>query len=486
MEEKEPQDGLKLVSVDREELLTGILLISLSFIMPLFFNVHNFSILESMYRGLAQNDKTDLVAAAVQLVALNSIRGIPHYVGAYLVGESLSLRWRSKRAWSVNSLLILVILLLSYRGIELVHHIRYDFGIPAVLVCFFVLFFRNVHYRYISLFKKATMIILVLIALQFLDVMPILQPFPVGRGETSGDIKLAAQVLEAEAAVNTTAAVGMLLFIAFALVTFFQFRQENSLRELSILKEQNQNIQLQIRLNEMENRTHQEMQYLVHDLKSPLTAVQTLVGVLKLECEAEDRRQDVEYLDHIETAVERMSEMISEVLYEDQQSPISTQELVGVVLSQCSVSDYAAYLKVSNQLPHALISANRFLFPRALINLLENSARAIPSDRVPELFLQVSRGKEGEVVFSVTDNGTGISPEHLNTIWDKGTSGHQSSGLGLAFVRSVVERMHGSIQVKSTEGSGCCISILLSEEAAESEGKTFLPADPPLFSSASR
>ena len=483
MEEKEPYRGLRLVSVDRKEFLTGMLLISLSFIMPLLFNVHNFSILDAMFRGLAQNDKTDLVAAAVQLVALNSIRGIPHYVGAYFVGESLSLRWRGRRAWPVNSLLILIILLLSYQGIELVHQIRYDFGIPAVLVCFFVLFFRNVHYRYISLFKKAAMIVLVLTALQFLDVMPILQPFPVGRGETSEDIKLAARVLEAEAAVNTTAAVGMLLFMAFALIIFFQFRQENSLRELSILKEQNQNIQLQIRLNEMENRTHQEMQYLVHDLKSPLTAVQTLVGVLKLECEAEQRSQDVDYLDHIESAVERMSEMISEVLYEDQQSPISTQALIGVVLSQCSVNDYASYLKVDNQLPDTLISANRFLFPRALINLLENSARAIPTGRNPELFLRVSRGKGGEVVFSVTDNGSGISPKQLETIWDRGTSGHQSSGLGLAFVRSVVERMHGSIQVENTEHFGCRISILLPEEGCETEEPALIAADSQFFSS---
>ena len=468
MEEKESFRGLKVVSVDRKELLIGVLLISISFFMPLFFNVHNFSVSSSLFRALTQSDKIALIAAATQLVALNAIRGIPHYVGAYFVGESLSLRWQGKRVWPINSLLILMMLLLSYRGIYMLHHIRYDFGLPAMLVCFFVLFFRNVHYRYISLFKKASMIVLVLTAFQFLDVMPMLQPFPVGRGETSVDIKLTAQVLGAETAVNTTAAVGMVLFLAFALVIFFQFRQENSLKELSILKELNQNIQLQIRLNEMKNRTHQEMQYLVHDLKSPLTTVQTLVGVLKMKCEAENRSQDIEYLDYIENSVERMSRMISEVLYEDQQAPISTGTLVGVVLAQCSVYEYAACLKVDNQIPDTLVSANRFLFPRALINLLENSFHAIPPDCEPELFLQVSRSLDGEIVFSVTDNGIGISPEQLDTIWDKGISGHQSSGLGLAFVRSVVERMHGSIQVDSTPGNGCRISILLPEELSDS------------------
>ena len=41
-------------------------------------------------RALHNWERTDLLAAALQLVALNSLRGIPHYVGAYFVGESLS------------------------------------------------------------------------------------------------------------------------------------------------------------------------------------------------------------------------------------------------------------------------------------------------------------------------------------------------------------------------------------------------------------
>lgn len=463
--------SFRLVSVDERELLVGLLLIASSFFMPLLFNVHTFEVDKSIMRALYHRERTDLIAAAVQLVALNSLRGIPHYVGAYFVGESLSFRWREdRRAWPVNALLILVILLLTYRGIGAIHQIHYDFGLPAVLVSSFVFFFRKLHYRYISMPKKASMISLVLIALQFLDIMPAMDPFPVGRGETSVDIKLAARVLDGEAAINTTATVGMVLFMAFALVLFFQFRDENNLKELSILKEQNQAIMVQAKLNEMKNRTNQEMQYLVHDLKSPLTTVQTLVGVLKMESEAEQRTHDVEYLDYIENAVERMSEMISEILYEDQQASITTKELVGVVLAQSSVTHYAPYLHVDNQLPDVCILANRFLFPRALINLLQNSAQAMPEDREPEIWLRVHRADNPAwIAFTVEDNGVGISKELLHSIWDRGTSGRQSSGLGLAFVRNVVERMGGEIRLFSTPGVGTKISLELPEEAGEAE-----------------
>ena len=462
---------LRLVSVEERELLVGLLLIFSSFFVPLLLNVHTFEVDQSIMRALQRHEQIDLIAAAMQLVALNSLRGIPHYVGVYFVGESLSFRWKEeRRAWPVNAVLILVILLLTYWGIGAIHQIHYDYGIPAVLVSSFVFFFRKIHYRYISMWKKAAMIVLVLTALQFLDVMPLVDAFPVGRGETSVDIKLAALVLEAEAAINTTATVGMMLFLAFALILFFQFREENSLRELSILKEQNQAILVQAKLNEMKNRTNQEMQYLVHDLKSPLTTVQTLVGVLKMESEAEQRTRDVEYLDYIENAVERMSEMISEILYEDQQAPITTQELVGVVLAQSSVTDYAPYLHVDNQLPEARILANRFLFPRALINLLQNSAQAMPEGHTPEIWLRVHRADNPSwIAFTVEDNGIGIGKERLHSIWDRGNSGRQSSGLGLAFVRNVVGNMDGEIRMASTPGVGTKISLELPEESSDGE-----------------
>lgn len=471
MEKQSPPEKrtLYLAALDHREMCIGVLCITVSFLMPLLFNVRNFSVLRSMGKALRNSEKLDLMAAALQLVALNSLRGIPHYVGAFFVADALEFRWRGHKALPVNALLILVILLLTYQGIGAIHDVHYDFGLPAMLLSSFVLMFRKINYQYVSLVKKAGLIALVLTALQFLDVMPVMSRFPVGRGEMSMDIKMSSSVLGADTILNTMALVGMTLFLSFALVVLLLLRDENNLRELSVLKEQNQAILVQSQLNEMKNRTYQEMQYLVHDLKSPLTAAQTLVGVLKLECQEEQRERDVEYLDHIENAVERMSDMISEILYEDQMSPIPTEKLVGVVLAQSSVNDYAAYLHVDNQAPQALICANRFLFPRALVNLIQNSAQAMPQDRVPQIWLRVSSAeREHRLVFTVEDNGSGIDEAQLQSIWDRGTSGRQSSGLGLAFVRNVVEQMHGEIHIQSHPGQGTRICLEFSEEPAES------------------
>lgn len=271
---------------------------------------------------------------------------------------------------------------------------------------------------------------------------------------------------------NGLALAGAAMFLLFGLLIFFQLRDENTLRELSALREQNQAIRMEAKLNEMKNRTYQEMQYLVHDLKSPLTVVQTLVGVIKMECEQEGRDRDVDYLSRIEGAVEQMSGMISDILYEGQHTLVSAHTLLGIALAQSSVSDYALYIRVDDRAPEALISANRILFPRALVNLLQNSAQAVPPDREPEIWLRVTReeGRGGrKVVFTVEDNGIGIREEEQRAVWGKGVSGRNSSGLGLAFVSGVVEKMEGEIRVSGAPGRGTSISLVIPEGGENNE-----------------
>ena len=79
-----------------------------------------------------------------------------------------------------------------------------------------------------------------------------------------------------------------------------------------------------------------------------------------------------------------------------------------------------------------------------------------------------SAEREHRLVFTVEDNGSGIDEAQLQSIWDRGTSGRQSSGLGLAFVRNVVEQMHGEIHIQSHPGQGTRICLEFSEEPAES------------------
>jgi signal transduction histidine kinase len=71
------------------------------------------------------------------------------------------------------------------------------------------------------------------------------------------------------------------------------------------------------------------------------------------------------------------------------------------------------------------------------------------------------------VRFQVIDNGTGIEPQVQSRIWERGYSGRSSSGLGLSFVRSVVERSGGHVELCSTVGEGTTITLCLPKEGAD-------------------
>ncbi|MBQ8648172.1 MAG: HAMP domain-containing histidine kinase [Oscillospiraceae bacterium] len=462
MSERVPAQ-LRLVRVNDQELMLGVCLIGLSFFMPVMFTVVNFGVLDSLRRALVGWDEVELMLAALQLITLNSLRTLMHYIGAFFIAESLEFRKGKRVFWEMNVLLVVVVLLVAYWGIDWLHGVHYDFGLPAVLVMGTVILIYKLDYQYIAMGKKVLFLATGCIAFQFLDLMPALGDLPVGRGEVSMDIKLASELMGSEKVLNVLTAAGFVLFLAFSLLFFSQLNVENSLRQLAELKEQNQAIRTEARINEMQNRTYREMQYLVHDLKSPLTVVQTLVGVIKMECEMEERAEDLEYLTRIEGAVEQMSRMISEILYEEQATPETVKNLVDRALSQISVEEYAKYVHAQVEDPAIMVKVNRVLLPRALVNLIKNSATAIPADRTPDIRLIVDRVEDG-VRFRVQDNGMGISKDKQKSVWNRGYSDTRSSGLGLPFVRSVVERVGGRIELNSEKGEGTVIDLILPEE----------------------
>ena len=456
--------GALLVSVHSlRVLLIGAGLIISSFFMPLLFTVDNFQVRNFLYQALEHGERLDLIDAALRLVALNAVRALPHYCGAFLVADALEFRWRERDAWYFNAGLILLLLYATYRSIDILHGIYYDFGLPAAAAAFFIILFDKLDYKYIAMGKKTAFVAMELIAWQFLDIMPAAAFYPGGRGENSDYNQQAGRQRDGGHARETQGVLGILLLAGSAGLLFILLRDENSLREMDALREQNAAIRAKARMNEMRSRTYQEIQHLVHDLKSPLTVVQTLVGVFHLECEKDGQTEQVELLERVENAVEQMSQMISEILYQDKTTRISVEKLLRRVSAQISIEDYAAFVHIEAAEPQANIRVNGILFSRVLVNLVQNAAHAARKDRELNIMIR-SDVNDTWVRFQVIDNGKGIPERKLEEIWGRGYSGSDSSGLGLFFVRDVVERLGGQVDLWSAEGKGTVITIKIPKE----------------------
>ena len=463
--------GLRIKSFNKKKFFGGCVLVILGICMPYFLTINTFHIPEDAYSAITSNDKIELWRAAVKLATLNSIRAFPHYIGAFIIAESIEVESNDKTAKWVKSAIVCLIIPPVYMIISSIHHIRYDFGVSALTLIVLLILLGKRDYSYVSLWKKAMLIIVFLSALQFLDIMPMLKEFPFGRGEMSKDVKLVAEFLEMESELDATGIIFFIFLMFMAVLLFLLIRDEDHLKAMNELKEQNERMVMDTKLRVLENRTYIEMRHLVHDLKSPLTSAQGFVGVVKMSCESKDMEKEAVYLGKVEESIDRMSSMISEILYETHRRPITTEEILKSVLSQISISEYSELVHVDNSVPEKYIVVNKIRFTRAIVNLLENSFYALGKEGGRIDFTVDIRGEEdkAQICFKIRDNGKGIDEDTLELIWERGFSTRSSHGLGLSFVKKVVTDSGGTIEIESKVGEGTVVEILMPEDDGEPE-----------------
>lgn len=97
-----------------------------------------------------------------------------------------------------------------------------------------------------------------------------------------------------------------------------------------------------------------------------------------------------------------------------------------------------------------------------LLNLVQNAHHAMPAGGCVELRL---RRAAGEAVIEVADSGIGIKPEFIERIFDpffsRRADGVTGTGLGLTIVKSIVDRLQGTISVESEPDRGTTFRIRL-------------------------
>jgi signal transduction histidine kinase len=98
----------------------------------------------------------------------------------------------------------------------------------------------------------------------------------------------------------------------------------------------------------------------------------------------------------------------------------------------------------------------------ALSNLVQNAIQASQ----PGQLVEISAEDAGErIEIRVTDTGSGIDPEHLESIFNPFfTTKPQGVGLGLALVSKIVDEHGGKISVRSRKGAGTSFEISLPKE----------------------
>ncbi len=208
-----------------------------------------------------------------------------------------------------------------------------------------------------------------------------------------------------------------------------------------------------------------------HDLHAPLRAMQGYARVLVEDFEAQTSPQQRVYLDRIMASAYRMDKLIRDILSfsritsaEIISEPVALEKLIRDLIQQYpALHSLPGEIKLEGPLP--TVMAPEALLSQALSNLLNNAAKLIP-DGTSALIRIWAETDGADVKLWIEDNGIGIAPEYQERIFGVFerlplAPPRDGTGIGLAIVRKVIERMGGKVGVVSALGEGSKFWIFL-------------------------
>jgi PAS domain S-box-containing protein len=208
---------------------------------------------------------------------------------------------------------------------------------------------------------------------------------------------------------------------------------------------------------------------LTHDMRAPLRAMRSYAELVKELCPPTPT--DIhEYCRRIITAAERLDLLIcdslnyAKVVRADLPSrPVDLGKLIADIINTYpNLELYQAHIQVVGELP--VVLGHEAGLTQCFSNLLSNAVKFLMPGRPAEIRIW-AEPRERRVRINVEDNGIGIprSAQHrLFGMFQRLTNQNEGTGIGLAIVRKVVERMGGTVGAISEPGQGSRFWIELS------------------------
>jgi signal transduction histidine kinase len=210
----------------------------------------------------------------------------------------------------------------------------------------------------------------------------------------------------------------------------------------------------------------------VHDFRSPLTALRGYAGMLtnlKL-----DERERAAYGRYVVEECDRLNHMVNELLeftrggsLAPEPEPIHLPRFIDALAGRLRAHFGGRGIRIELDVAQTRdIELDKERMDRALWNVATNACQAMPNGGV----LKIRAVQHDDVLtLSVEDEGTGIPEEVQHRIFEPFFSYGKSEGIGLGMLiaKNVAEEHGGTIAVTSKEGAGTCVSFELPTRVTE-------------------
>jgi two-component system phosphate regulon sensor histidine kinase PhoR len=215
---------------------------------------------------------------------------------------------------------------------------------------------------------------------------------------------------------------------------------------------------------------------MTHELKTPLATISLAIDALTMEKVIHDTEKIRYYSAMIKGENKRMNKQVEKILQaariEKQELELKLQELnVHEVIRkvadgiQLQIQEKQGSLTLNLTAPRHIIMADEVHFSNIIFNLLDNAMKYSKDN----LQVEVSTASQsGVLAIKVRDNGIGMNKETQGRVFEKFYRAHTGNihnvkgfGLGLSYVKGIVEAHGGKVKVESKEGRGSTFTVFV-------------------------
>ena len=228
-------------------------------------------------------------------------------------------------------------------------------------------------------------------------------------------------------------------------------------------------------LHAAERQREDALRLLSHDMRSPQASILALVEIERARLESGHVREMLERIERYSRRALTLADDFVQLARAESQAyvlePLSLSELTIDASDEVWPQAHAKHIRLDTEAngdDGYWIFADRSLMTRALVNILNNAVKYSPPETHITCTIGPVSGLPARVQCTIRDQGYGIPLDQQKRLFQRFRRFHEAAqpdtggaGLGMAFVKTVVTRHGGDVQVVSAPGEGTAFTVSL-------------------------